>query len=467
MTEKTQEQFDHEIERARAKLADVRAQLLAIPGVVDVLVGIKETGRRATEQVVFQVYVEKKKPLADLASAHRIPATAAGIPTDVIGRDPIEPHDVLCGGIRLTQSLWGMSFGTLGVIGLATAANTHVAENTPILLTNQHVADDIGGVVGRGCLCDSWCCECCDIGRLIDAGLTNRVDGAIATLHEGVRFSHDILSIGAIRGSGVATMGMPIVKHGQTSGFTKGTVTQDNLPAFTRTDGATFVGQIRVAPTAPDTTMSDAGDSGAVYVDERTRRVVGLNHAGSEGIGFGNHIADVMALLHISFPVTGTAGAIPLAAGAAVVEPNVLEPVLALQRDLEHTECGQRWLELIRVHAAEVRRLVNQHRATKVAWQRSQGPGFLAHFLKSARDGAHRVPREIGGARLENVIVTMAAALQQHGSQELAKAVSEHYLTALECAGSAESAEDALANVRRLAGAYGSGAARQRELHGR
>jgi hypothetical protein len=431
-------------------------------------VGIKETGGRATQEVVFQVYVDKKKPLVELPAADRIPASIAGIPTDVIGRVPIRPHDLLCGGQRVTQSFWGLTNGTLGVIGVATAANTHAAANTPVLLTNHHVAKSVGSVVGQGCLCDSWCCECCAIGRLIDAGLTNRVDGSIATLNTDVRFSHDILGIGAIRGSGVATIGMPIVKYGDTSGYTEGTVTQDNEPPFTRTDGASFVGQIRVAPTAPYTTMSDPGDSGSVYIDARTRRVVGLNHAGRDGgIGLGNHIADVMALLKIDFPFIGTAGAVPLAAAPAAVRPTLLDPVMTLRRDLENSESGKRWLELIRAHAAEVRRLVSDHRATKVAWQRSQGPGFVAHFLKSARDRDHRVPREIAGIRLENAIVTMAANLQQHGSQALAKAVKEHYLMVLELADRAESAEEALANVARVAEACGPRAEREREPDGR
>jgi hypothetical protein len=454
MAEKTQEQFDREIARARASLPAARAQLRGIPGVIDVLVGIKETGGMATQTVVFQVYVGKKKPLDQVAPDQRIPATIAGIPTDVIGREPIEPHDVLCGGMTMTQSLWGMSIGTLGAFGLATAANTHVAENTPVLLTNHHVASDVGDAVGLGCLCDSWCCECCAIGHLVDASLTNRVDGSIATLNAGVRFSHEILGIGPIRGSGLATMGMPIVKYGQTSGLTTGTVTQDNEPPFTRTDGATFVGQIRVAPVAPSTTMSEGGDSGSVYVDANTRRIVGLNHAGSEGLGFGNHIADVIALLNFSFPVMGTAGAIPVATALPQPDrPTMLEALALYRRELERTEVGQRWLELIRAHAAEVRYLVNHHRETQVAWHRSQGPGFIAHYVKSARDPDHRVPREIGGVRMENLIVSMAAVLQQQGSPELARAITEHYLTALHLARRADSAQAAMASARQIAGA--------------
>ena len=449
MPEKSQEQFEIEVQRAKAKLADARAQLLRIPGVFEVLVGIKETGGKATQDVVFQVYVERKAPLATVPSTDRIPAKVAGIGTDVIGRERDVRHDVICGGMQITQDTWCGSYGTLGAIGLATAANPHVAANTPLLLTNHHVAHNVGNVVGNGNICDSWCCECCDIGRLTDAGLTNRVDGSVGTLNAGVRFSHDILGIGAIRGTGVAKQGMIVVKYGQRTGFTRGRVTGDDV-SIDRDDHAHFDHQIRVAPEPGFNKMSDQGDSGSVYVEEATRRIVGLNHTGNDaGIAKGSHIADVMDLFKVDFPVTGTAGAIPL---AGIPEPQALEHMMALQRDLAETAFGREWARLIRTHAPEVRHLVNHHRSAKVAWQRCQGPAFLAHLLKGVRDTSHRLPREISGVRLENAILSMAAVCRRHGSADLADAVAAHYLTVLECAQHVESAEEAISNVRRIAG---------------
>jgi len=450
MPEKTKEQFEIEIRRAKAKLADARGKLLRIPGVLDVRVGLKETGGKATQEVVFQVYVDRKRPLADLASAERISTEVAGIGTDVIGRERDVRHDVICGGMRITQDTWCGKYGTLGAIGLATAANTHVAANTPLLLTNHHVAHSVGDIVGHGNICDSWCCECCDIGRLTDAGLTNRVDGAVGTLSPGVHFSPDILGIGATRGTGIATIGMIVVKYGHRTGFTQGRVTDDDATIDRDDDHAHFDHQIRVAPEPGFDKMTDHGDSGSVYVEEATRRIVGLNHTGTDaGIAKGSHIADVMDLFKIDFPVTGTAGAIPL---VGIPESRVLEPVMALERDLADTAFGREWADLIRAHAPEVRHLVNHHRAAKVAWQRCQGPGFLAHFLKSARDRTHRVPGEIAGIRIENAIVSMAAVFRQYGSPALAGAVTEHYLTVLACADRAESVDEAMSNLRRFVG---------------
>jgi hypothetical protein len=151
VAEKTREQYAEQIARLKASLPTVRAQLQGIPGVIDVFVGIREVGGMATEDVVFQVYVQRKKPLDQVAPDQRIPRIIAGTPTDVISAEGIEPHQIICGGIGMTQSFWGVG-GTLGACGLATAANTHVAEGTPVFVTNHHVAKTIGDVVGFGCV---------------------------------------------------------------------------------------------------------------------------------------------------------------------------------------------------------------------------------------------------------------------------------------------------------------------------
>jgi hypothetical protein len=357
------------------------------------------------------------------------------------------------GGRVIVQGTWCQSTGTLGAFGFATASNTHVPQGTPLFLTNQHVTSDVGRAVGRTVwLCDCWCCACCDFGEVIDAQLANDIDGAIGTVNEGVRFSQEILAIGAIRGRGVAALGTRIVKFGQKTGLTRGIVTSAVYP-FPRNDGIDFVNQIRVAPDAEFPRMSDKGDSGSVYVDLNSLDIVGLHHGHSGTVAVGNHIARVVALLHIDFPDMGTAAALPL--GGTIdepQEPTMLDTVAALRGEFERTEVGQRWIALVRLHGDEIRHLVNHHRQTQVAWHRGQGPSFVSHYAKSARDPQYRVPREIGGMRVENTIVSMAAVLQRYGSQELAKAITEYYLTALQLVHRSQSAHDLVSRARLIAG---------------
>ena len=436
-----------------------------IPGVMLVNAGIKVTGRRATEQVAFLVYVKRKVSAHELTDAERIPAVVEGVPTDVIQMPvPRREADVLWGGSEASTGFLGNSTGTLGAIGLTTSTNTVAAAGTPVLLTNHHVAEEIGANVGNGCMCSCWCCECGVIGRVIDTRATPALDASIATLLAGVPRSRAIAGIGAVTGIAPAKIGDIILKYGQTTGLTKGSIIDDNLqiPPSGPSDFA-YAGQLYVVPEAPTTDMSQGGDSGSVYVNMENRKVVGLHHSapssGHTEAAIGCHMTKlggggVADELKIDFPNMGTAGAVPIAGiPEPQVRPSLLEEVVALRRDLERTENGQRWLDLLRHHAPEVKYLVNHHRAAKVAWQRSQGPAFIAHFLKSARDAKHRVPLEIGGMRAENAVLTMAAVLQEYGSVELARAISEHYLTVLQCTQRAESAEGVLQNAARLAGA--------------
>ena len=198
---KSPEQVKSEIREAEAKLPEARRLLMTLPGVVDVMVGIKEKGGQATGEVAFHVLVDKKKLLLDLPEEHRIPVRISGILTDVIANEPANPETVLMGGGNIDGS--GGS-GTLGAFVLATAANTKVPASTPLALTNKHVADATGTPVGENSTCDCKCCTCCDFGRVIDAQISASVDAAIAKLNDGVRYSHEIMMIGAIRGTAPA-----------------------------------------------------------------------------------------------------------------------------------------------------------------------------------------------------------------------------------------------------------------------
>lgn len=448
MPRKTRQEIQRELSALRARLPEARGALEGIPGVVDVGAGIREKGGMATDEVVIHVFVDWKKPLIQLPPEHRIPPVVAGFPTDVIQVQDIEAQgEVILGGMNATAG----GSGTLGAIGLTTGANAHLPADTPVLLTNNHVASKTGGLVGVGSVCDSLCCQCCDVGTVVDSQLTNQVDGAIARLNADVRFSHEILGIGPVRGTDTAVVGTPILKYGNTTKLTSGSVTSVTFPVPSRGDGASFINQIRVAPVAPSTDMSEGGDSGSVYIDSDTRSVVGLHHAGPRGgpSAIGNHIGQVTALLDIDFPVMHTAGAIPLSGPALeAAQPTLVEGVKVLREELEQSEAGRRWLDLVRTHAREVRDLVNQDRETQVAWQRHRGPAFVAHFVKSARDADHRIPHAVGDVRIENLILAMAATLQRSGSPELVAAITEHYLTVLQFAGESETVEAFLCSAR-------------------
>lgn len=82
-------------------------------------------------------------------------------------------------------------------------------------------------------------------------------------------------------------------------------------------------------------------------------------------------------------------------------------------------QVGERLEALIRKHAAEITTLVNECRPVTLAWQRSQGPGWLNHFFNSLRSTAHQIPAEVKGTTLPGLIGNMKAVLMQHGSKAL------------------------------------------------
>src|ERR1700745_467967 len=82
---KTNEELRAENDAIRGVLAGgPEKKLRAIPGVVHVSVGLKETqGRLLRDQLCIRVYVAKKKSPLELSPAELIPAEIEGIPTDV------------------------------------------------------------------------------------------------------------------------------------------------------------------------------------------------------------------------------------------------------------------------------------------------------------------------------------------------------------------------------------------------
>jgi hypothetical protein len=71
------------LERARAVKRAHEDELMALPNVVAVGVGLRSVGGQATDQIAIVVSVVQKLPPDDLDPADRIPAEIDGVPVDV------------------------------------------------------------------------------------------------------------------------------------------------------------------------------------------------------------------------------------------------------------------------------------------------------------------------------------------------------------------------------------------------
>ncbi|NER83952.1 MAG: hypothetical protein F6K42_31300 [Leptolyngbya sp. SIO1D8] len=220
-------------------------ELLKLPGVTGVAAGYKYKNGKRTDEIAVCVFVQKKRQ--QVPDAERIQPELDGVSTDVIERtftprtasmkleDAVLMVDKgkytpLKGGISIgpCRSVGGYVFtGTLGAI-----VRDNVTNN-PMMLSNFHVMCidngwSVGDDMAQPSRVDSGSCPSDVVGSLQRAALTNRVDGAIASI-SGRSFHCSIVDIGDVAGTNTATLGMAVRKRGRTTSLTYGTVDSVNL----------------------------------------------------------------------------------------------------------------------------------------------------------------------------------------------------------------------------------------------
>ncbi len=428
---RSREQRIEDQERILKVYEEVKAELLRIPGVVDVGIGVKETGGSPTEELAFRVYVTEKLPESGLSPDHVIPKSIRGFRTDVIRKYRIVPvigfndeddwknYGTKVGGIRIGSEDSGGT-GTLGCFCRLTT------DNTTVFLSNHHVllggSAKVGSGVGQPNHKESCCCTCNEIGQVLDGD--KNLDCAIAKLNADVPFIPKVRKIrkndgsteimGLLSGDGPAVHLDEVYKVGARTGLTRGTLTQ-------------VTPEIVITPVAPFTKIADRGDSGSAVVNRLNGNVVGLLYAiDKEGgpLGLAKLIAPVIARLHIAILPTDATQDYDV----MEVEEDQLELATRLARDsafgplaerLRASEAGRQLLELILKHGEECLELVNRKRPVTVVWQRHQGPAFLAALARSAREPIYRFPDEIEGVSRHDAAARIREALVAHGSEVL------------------------------------------------
>lgn len=471
---KTDDELRAENQAIRDMLArGPEAELYAIPGVVHVSVGLKQVHGIATDQLCVRVYVKEKRDRKDIPASEVIPAEIHGVPTDVntVGQFELHAdstsHRPIKGGIQITNRIIAvndagtgtqMSRGTLGCIAID---NT---DNAPVLLTNWHVLTANGGRNGdkvfqpaptslpQVSLLDLPLRPPDDndkIGVLRRSVISNKVDGAIAAIDVssccnccGIHYSNELHGISVanvppkstIVGQAAATGGMRVFKVGQATGRTEGRVVDPNYPSFSISSGGTnypFTGQIAIQNVDATAPFGAHGDSGSVVMDQ-TSNIVGLYFASGRNVmvsgapvpflSLANHIADVLSALNIRIQFSPN---IVMTRGATLVDlPTVLEapipePYRVARERWSRSQNTANLLAIGQRHSREVTYLVNHSRRVTIAWQRSNGPAWLATIMGSIRDGHDRIPEAVKGTTLHEGLVKMRAALMQYGSPEL------------------------------------------------
>ncbi|MER0171834.1 MAG: hypothetical protein DU489_14790 [Nitrosomonas sp.] len=465
--------------------AEAEAELKKIPGVIGVGYGLKEVGGKTTDQISFRVYVKEKRKPEDLNPTDIIPKEYKGIPTDVvlviqsklIHCEDLDQHSPLIGGISITNFKTNASnqigSGTLGCF--ATLNGVNGPENV-VLLSNNHVLASNSAVNGdtiyqpryidnAGTITLDGTQERRNpIGKIHNVGQQAPysytypseaaqdyyLDCAIAKLdicisswcntNCGVSYKNEIrgLNIGGnsklediarVAQSDLGGSDYVVYKVGRRTSKTTGKVI--DTTALDSGGGR----MIYIEATQPDCNgdliFADHGDSGSAVVNAQNK-VVGLLYAvdsANPARALASHIHPVMAYLSIT-PIT-TANPPVGPAG------QTLNDVEGIFTGINHTtEVRERFLnthkgaeiyQQILDHRQEVVALVNHRRPVTVAWHRSRGPTFLAHFVNNARNPAHVIPFEVEGITRDQMIRRMVEVLTQHGSESLQQVI-RHYV---------------------------------------
>ena len=314
-------------------------------------VGRKLVEGKPTDDMVIRLYVVQKLAPSLLPPRDRLPEAVDGIPTDVIESSPaflaakklrtrstahprrgptpaaiaaaapnegctvnrqkrqralvagisVAHHDVTAGTIAyFCRSLkLGEDPRRIHIL-----SNNHVLANVNLGQNGDDVYQpgpaDGGGVPDR----------VAELRRFISIdlnGAPNKVDAAIAELRADIEWKASLCTIGRIIGTEKGVEGLEVRKHGRTTGYTEGTISDESYDALVGMDHndpnvvGLFQSQFRIERTPDFPAFGRGGDSGSLVVSKAALNAVGLYFAGPESGSYGiaSPIADVLSQLEI------------------------------------------------------------------------------------------------------------------------------------------------------------------------
>ncbi len=308
-------------------------------------VGRKAVQGKATLEPCVRLYVIQKLPKSLLSPRDILPESVNGVPTDVIESAPAftlarkrpsksKPADAKVAATSASPCTTRRRERQRPIVGGISAAHHDITAGTiaclcrstqvgddpddVFVLSNNHVfaavnlgatGDDLyqPGPADGGSSGDHFA----DLHRYVPIQVgqssNNSVDAAIGRLLLGVEYEIEVCSIGAVIGTARAEEDMEVRKHGRTTGYTEGFVSNVSYDALVGMDPANpsvvalFTDQMRIEATPPHAAIGLGGDSGSLVFERGANRAVGLYFAGpvSGAYGIANHIDEVVDRLNI------------------------------------------------------------------------------------------------------------------------------------------------------------------------
>jgi hypothetical protein len=284
-------------------------QLAALPNAIGTGTGFRQTKGKLSEEVVVQLFVERKYPVAHLPDWARAPREVTGPDGERIPVDVIEVGFVYAAQdtTRYRPVPGGCSIGHQNAVDASTLGGWACdnTDDTIVLLTCNHcianlgVASVPGGIVQPGRL-DGGVVPGDLIGNLkrfipITTGVVplpvSPVDAAVGTIT--VARTDNVLNIGpAIYELGAPALGMAVQKRGRTTFYTSnGSITSVGVQVNVNYGGGVTgrIGNAFIVTSTDGNAFANRGDSGSLIFDqaagelEGTFPVVGMFFAVSNG----------------------------------------------------------------------------------------------------------------------------------------------------------------------------------------
>lgn len=261
-------------------------------------------------------------------------------------------------------------------------------------------------------------------------------------------------------------------KVGRTTGRTEGQVIAIGDVAFTmKNENPYLCKNIITISTGQENCkgekqFSDEGDSGSVVVNSKNM-IVGLLYGGSRPTINGQPVGHETKACCIH-PVLSE---LELTILTNPLNTNTQNRFSTLEIDLRinklEQEARQERLEFLRdkirlnnayiifsdlfqKHKGEILDLVNHIRHITIAWHRNNGPVFIAHFIKNFHEPDYKVPTEIKGITLPNLLKAMQSLLLEYGSSNLKEAIIKYGDQIIACSENCTSLETLLYRISNI-----------------
>jgi len=285
-------------------LADIRS-LFEDSNIVGLGIADKTSGGKQVGEMSLRFYVERKKSRKKLKAHKIIPPVISfdGRPvfTDVfqIGRLKAQINR------QRSPIVSGFSLGNEQSLGSGTVGAIVTANNKRYILSNAHVlapggvdpGDEVEAVYPS--VDDSPQDKIQRVGTLRDivqfTAKGNLADAALAEIHPGFITDLSILGASIPREVADPVKDMVVIGIGRTSGEMQGTILDINYAGKVDMPGP--VGEIEFVNQVLCTKYSKDGDSGALMVDSKSGKIIGLHVAGSKGGSMFSPIKNVQAKL--------------------------------------------------------------------------------------------------------------------------------------------------------------------------